>query len=192
MCFRSMTSCALLAAALALASPATAGDLVDHAGRAEAALAAGRATEAVAALEAALDAVWKAAPLTFRKVVFVTAPPTGFGAFTPRRDAVFAPGEPLLVYAEPIGFAWKPDGDAYGCDLVIDVALRDAGGRVIYEKREMGRMALTSHARNHEFMLKLDLKLRGLPAGDFTLLATVHDRVSQKQGTFTLPFTVKG
>ncbi len=172
--------------------PARAGDLVAEAEKAEKALAAGEVPAAIDALEAALDRVWKAAPLTFRKAVFVTAPPTGFGAYLPRKDAVFAPGEALLVYAEPIGFAWKPDGDGFACDLVIDVALRDDKGTVIFEKREMGRMALKSRARNHEFMMKLDLNIRGLPVGGYGLDGVVRDEVSQKWGKFSLAFEVKG
>ncbi len=189
-------SALLLAACLALAPlaapPALAGDLVPLAEKAEKALAAGKATEAVDALEAAIGAVWKATPLTFRKTLFVTEPPTGFGAYVPRADAVFAAGEPLRVYAEPIGFAWKQDGDMLACDLIIDVALRDRSGTVIFEKREMGRMQLKSHARNHEFMMKLDLNLRGLPAGDYTLDTVMRDEISQKWGRFSLPFTMKG
>lgn len=190
---RSRTLMLLAALLVPLAGlPAAAGELVTRAETAEKALAAGNAPAAVDALEAALDAVWKATPLTFRKAIFVTQPPTGFGAYVPRKDAVFGPGEPLLVYAEPIGFAWKPDGDGYATDLVIDVALRDQSGTVIYEKREMGRMALKSHARNHEFMMKLDLNIRGLPAGDYGLDGILRDEVSQKWGKFSLAFTVKG
>lgn len=183
----------LLAALLAplAAPPVCAGDLVTQAEQAEKALAAGRGPAAVDALEAALDAVWKASPLTFRKALFVTATPTGFGAYLPRKDAVFAPGEPLLVYAEPIGFAWKAEGDGFACDLVIDVALRDKSGAVIFEKRDMGRMALNSHARNHEFMMKLDLNIRGLPAGEYGLDGIMRDEVSQKWGKFSLAFEVK-
>lgn len=183
----------LLAALLAplAAPPVCAGDLVAEAEKAEKALAAGQVQAAVDALETALDAVWKASPLTFRKAVFVTATPTGFGAYLPRKDAVFTPGEPLLVYAEPIGFAWKADGDGYACDLVMDVALRDDKGAVIFEKREMGRMALKSRARNHEFMMKLDLAIRGLPAGSYGLDGIVRDEVSQKWGKFSLAFEVK-
>lgn len=183
---------ALLALALPVVPPAAAGDLIPQAEKAEKALAAGRPTDAVDALEAALDAVWRASPLTFRKAIFVAEPPTGFGAYVPRADAVFAAGEPLRVYAEPIGFAWKRDGDLFACDLIIDVALRDKSNAVIFEKREMGRMNLKSHARNHEFMMKLDLNIRGLPVGDYTLDGVMRDEVSQKWGKFSLPFSVKG
>jgi hypothetical protein len=75
---------------------------------------------------------------------------------------------------------------------VIDVTLRDKGGAVLWEKREVGRMALTSHTRNHEFMMKLDLNIRGLPAGDYRLDAAMRDEVSHKWGSFALPFMVKG
>lgn len=182
----------LLATAATGIGPARAGDLTPFTDKAEAALAAGDATAAVTALEAAIDAVWKTTPITFRKALFVTEAPTGFGAYNERKSAAFAPGEPLLVYAEPIGFAWKADGGIYTCDLLIDVTLRDKAGEVLWEKREIGRMSLKSHARNHEFMMKLDLNVRGLPAGDFRLDAVVRDEISQKWGKFTLPFSVKG
>jgi hypothetical protein len=190
----------LLAPAFALAlsfaslfaRPAVAGDLVPLAEKAEAASAAGRTTQAVEALEAALDVVWKGTPLTFRKALFVTEPPTGFGAYVERPDAVFAPGQPLLVYAEPVGFEWKAVDGRFTCDLIIDVALRDPAGKVLFEKREIGRMALVSHARNHEFMMKLDLNLRGLPVGDYVLDGIMRDEVSKKWGSFSLPFSVKG
>jgi hypothetical protein len=182
----------LLALALPFAAPASAGDLMPLAEKAEKELAAGRAGAAVDALDAALDVVWKATPLTFRKALFVSEPPTGFGAYVERPDAVFAPGQPLLVYAEPIGFEWKQVDGLFTCDLIIDVALRNPAGKVLFEKREIGRMALKSHARNHEFMMKLDLNLRGLPVGDYVLEGIMRDEVSKKWGTFSLPFTVKG
>ncbi|MDK9696586.1 MAG: hypothetical protein OEL76_09355 [Siculibacillus sp.] len=182
----------LLALALPFAVPAAAGELVTQAEKAEKALAAGKAPEAVDALEAALDAVWKATPLTFRKALFVAEPPTGFGAYVPRGTSVFGPGEALRVYAEPIGFAWKAEGGIWACDLIIDMALRDHTGAVVFEKRDMGRMNLKSHARNHEFMMKLDLNLRGLPVGSYTLDGIMRDEVSQKWGKFSLPFEVKG
>ncbi|WP_333821545.1 hypothetical protein [Pinisolibacter sp.] len=182
----------LLALTLPFAIPAAAGELTPLAEKAEAALAAGKAGAAVDALDAALDVVWKATPLTFRKALFVSEPPTGFGAYVERADAVFTPGQPLLVYAEPIGFEWKQADGLFTCDLIIDVALRDPAGKVLFEKREIGRMALKSHARNHEFMMKLDLNLRGLPVGDYVLDGIMRDEVSKKWGSFSLPFSVKG
>ncbi len=192
MVLRSTLLAALFALALPFTAPASAGDLTPLAEKAEKALAAGKAGAAVDALDAALDVVWKATPLTFRKALFVSEPPTGFGAYVERPDAVFAPGQPLLVYAEPIGFEWKQVDGLFTCDLIIDVALRDPAGKVLFEKREIGHMALKSHARNHEFMMKLDLNLRGLPVGDYVLDGIMRDEVSKKWGSFSLPFTVKG
>lgn len=183
----------LLAIALGLAAarPACAGDIADLAARAEKELAAGDAVAAVATLEAATESAWRATPLTFRKVLFVAEPPTGFGAYVARPDAVFGPGQPLLVYAEPIGFEWKEAGGVFATDLTIDVALRDTAGKVLFERREIGRMALKSHARNHEFMMKLDLNITGMPAGDYVLEGVLRDAVSRKWGSFTLPFVAR-
>ena len=60
------------------------------------------------------------APLGFRRILFVKDVPDGFGAYTPRGNNVFAPDEPLIIYSEPIGVAWKQDGDEYASKLVVD------------------------------------------------------------------------
>ncbi len=188
------TTTILMALALGLAAApiAMAGEITDLATRAEKELAAGNAVDAVATLEAATEVAWRATPLTFRKVLFVAEAPTGFGAYVARPDNVFGPGQPLLVYAEPIGFEWKEGGGVFATDLTIDVALRDAAGKVLFEKREIGRMALKSHARNHEFMMKLDLNIKGMPAGNYVLDGVLRDAVSKKWGSFTLPFVARG
>src|SRR6185437_4316817 len=56
---------------------------------------------------AATIAALKNAPLGFRRILFVTEAPGGFAIYDPRPNNVFKPGEPLIVYTEPIGIAWN-------------------------------------------------------------------------------------
>jgi hypothetical protein len=148
----------------------------------------------LAAIQKAEDAVieaWSASPISFRRAIFVAASPGGFGIFNERPNAVFKPGEPLIVYAEPVGYAWKDNGDGtYTFGFEIDLLLKTAAGAVVGGQEKFQRLALTSHARNREFMLTLTLNLTGAPAGDYVVEYRARDIASDKSGLISLPFTV--
>lgn len=141
--------------------------------------------------EAALDEAWAASPIAFRTVAFTSAPPTGFGLFEPRADAVFSPGEPLVVYAEPVGYGYTPTSDGrwrFGFD--VDLLIKTAGGKIIGGQEGFERLALASRARNREFMVTLTLELDGAPPGDYVLVYTLRDITGDKSGELTLPFSI--
>jgi hypothetical protein len=76
---------------------------------------------------AAVEAL-KGAPLGFRRILFVADTPGGFAIYDPRPDNVFKPGEPLIVYTEPVGIAWQQAGDKVSSKLVVDFELRSPEG----------------------------------------------------------------
>lgn len=155
-----------------------------------AAPALAQTVEAVEAADAAVLAVWEQTPLTFRNAQFV-AEATTFGIYTPRADSTFKQGETLLVYAEPVGYGWKDNGDgtyAFGVD--IDLAVKDSSGAVVAEQPGFASATLTSRARNREFIVSISLDLSGAPAGDYTLEYTAHDIASDETALITLPFTI--
>lgn len=146
---------------------------------------------AIEKAEAALVEAWQASPIAFRRAIFVSEPPQGFGLFKEREDAVFAPGEPLVVYAEPVGYEWKEGGDGtYTFGFEIDLALKSPDGEVLVEKEQFQRLALTSHARNREFMLTLTLDISGAPAGDYVVEYRARDVNGSKAGLISLPFSI--
>jgi len=155
--------------------------------------AAAESLAAIEAAEATVAAAWQAAPVGVRKATFVAAPPTGFGLYEPREDAVFAPGEPLVVYAEPVGYGYAalPDGRwRFGFD--VDLLIKTADGAIIGGQEGFERLALDSRRRNREFMLTLTLDLDGAPAGDYVLVYTLNDITGGKAGLLSLPFTIAG
>src|SRR4029079_5750889 len=79
---------------------------------------------------AATIAASKNAPLGFRRILFVTEAPGGFAIYDPRPNNVFKPGEPLIVYTEPIGIAWQQNGDKVSSKLVVDFGGRSPATRV--------------------------------------------------------------
>ncbi|MCL4676221.1 MAG: hypothetical protein KJZ59_09405 [Pararhodobacter sp.] len=157
-------------------------------------LAAPLAAQDLAAYEAADQAAllaWQDMPLILRNASFVTGEAVGYGLHTPRADSVFAPDEPLLVYAEPLGYGWRGNDDGtHTFGLSIDFKLRDPAGTLIGEREGFQRAVITSRHRNREFFITLTLNLTSAPAGDYVLEYLVHDLVSEKTATMSLPFTI--
>lgn len=141
--------------------------------------------------EQALVEAWEQLPLSLRNPTLVSAPVDGFGLQTPRENAVYAPGDAIVAYAEPIGYGYQanPDG-TYSFGLLVDLVLRDASGAVVGGQEAFQRSVLTSHARNREFFITLTLNVTGAPAGDYTVDYIVHDLVSQEVATVSFPFSI--
>ena len=187
---RTIVTSAVLALALGLA-PASGQSVVGKAQEAERLLAAGKVGEAMDAMDDAAVLLWEKAPLTFRRSVWVTERATGFGLFNARDNAVFSSGQPMLVYAEPIGFGWRKDGDAYRTDMVADIVFRSADGKELFRKDEFLTMQLAGRYRNREFFTNMNYTLTGVPAGEYRVETIFRDRTSGKTGSFTLPLTIR-
>lgn len=146
--------------------------------------------EAVDAADAAVLAVWEKTPLAFRNVQFVTEATT-FGIYTPRPEGPFKQGEQLLVYAEPVGYGFKDNGDGtYNFGVDIDLAVKDASGAVVAEQAKFANASLTSRSRNREFIVSISLDLSGAPAGDYVLEYAARDIASDETGMISLPFSI--
>jgi hypothetical protein len=183
----------VLAGILALAfsiAAASADELADQMKAADDLAGGGKFLEAMDALDAAATLIWDRSPLSFRRALWVTEAPSGFGAYTPRPTNEYASGEEMIAYVEPIGFGWRKSGDMWQTDLATDVTIKK-DGKEIYSQKDFQKLALSSRVRNHEFMTRFTFQLTGLPAGDYILETTLRDAVSSKSGTFSLPFVIK-
>jgi hypothetical protein len=178
-----------LLAALAVTAPA--GEIEDLARQAEAQANAGRHLEAVETLRRAMDALTAKAPLGLRRVQFVAEPPQGFGLYKPRPDNVFRRGEPLIVYAEPVGLGWKQADGLNLAVVVTDFEIRTPDGKVLGGQRDFGRFNFSSHDRNQEIMTHLTITLSGAPAGTYVFAATYRDQMTGKSATLDLPFEIR-
>lgn len=146
--------------------------------------------QSILAAEAAVEAAWAQTPLAFRKTLFVTEA-TGFGIYSERADANFAAGEPILVYAEPVGYGYEENADGtHDIGFEVDLLVKTADGQVVGGQDGFARLVLTSHGRNREFMLSLRLDLDEAPAGDYVVEYTAHDIASDKVGVISLPFAI--
>jgi hypothetical protein len=176
---------------LAAVTAARAGEIETLAREAEAKAAAGQHVEAANALRQALTVLAANAPLLLRNVQFVAEAPKGFGIYQPRGGGSFRSGEPLVVYAEPFGIGWKPEGGQFNALLTVDFEIRTPAGDVLTGKKDFGRFAFTSRERNLEIMTHLTLNVSGAPVGDYVFGATYHDKVTGKSATLDLPFQIR-
>ncbi len=146
---------------------------------------------AIDSARAATIAALKAAPLGFRRVLFVAEAPGGFAIYDPRANNVFKPGEPLIVYTEPVGIAWKQEGDKVSSKLVVDFEVRSPDGQVLGGQKSFGEFALTAREPPIDYMAHVTINLTGAPAGPYVLGLTVHDANSGKTASADLPFEIK-
>jgi hypothetical protein len=180
----------LLASSLLLATATHAGETLDSAAKAEQLAGEGKFTEALAAIDSAKDSIWKAAPLTFRRALFVASDPQGFGVYDIRDNSVFKRSAPLIIYAEPIGYGYGRDGDLYVIELGLDFTIKSSDGKVAAQQENFGTLSFRSRVPNKEFMAKVTYDFSGLPPGDFEVVTTANDKNSDKSGEFSLKFSL--
>ena len=182
-----------------LSGSASAGEITDKAAQAESLVANGKSEEAFQAFEEALNLLWARLPqLSFRKVLWVEAghPLRGFGAYIPRATNVFRAGEDMIVYTEPVGFGWrkirddKRSDDIWQSDFVADLTIKTKDGKHFHSQKDMGKGGTAVRSKSHENGIHVTVIMSNIPAGEYMAEFTVHDAVSGKGGTFSLPFVI--
>ena len=164
-----------------LAGGAVADTVDEFVALAKAFAAEGKTAESAAAMHDAAAELWLQTPFAFARSTFVTDD-------APRPDNTFPEGEVLLVYAEPVGFGWRKEGDLYFIDQVVDAALLSTDGDVLWEQKEFSRIDFSSRRRFMDYFLNLSLNITSLPKGEFVLRYIVTDQVRDQQATISLPF----
>lgn len=139
----------------------------------------------------ALDAAWQQAPLTFAALTFTDGPASGYGRYTPRADAVFAAGDTLTVYAEPVGFGHEQTAEGYGVRLTAGFELLNTSGQVLAEQTGFADLRADSRNRLREFHATLSFAFEGLRPGEYRLVTKLTDTVSGKTASGELPFTIR-
>jgi hypothetical protein len=182
---------AFVAAVCLLSAAASAQSVSDEARKAEALAGQAKYAEAMAALDSAAAILWQKSPLVCRRILWVADRAAGFGEYNPRETDVFKSGEGMLAYAEPIGFGWRQSGEIWHTDMVADFIIRDKSGKELFRQNDFGKFDIASRARNREFMLNLTYSVSGAPAGDYVAVTHLRDKVTGKDGSCSLPFTIR-
>lgn len=187
---RMIACCLSLTVLAALSGAAQAGPIVDNAAKAEQLLQQGDPIGAANALDDAMEELWLQSPLTFRKVLFVEDS-EGYGVYRPREGNVFKPGESMVIYVEPLGFAYgKHSLGGYEVGLTTDFVLTDTKGKTLFARENFLTFKLPLRYHNREFQMQLTVSLTGIPPGKYIGKYHVHDDHSPKTADFELPFEV--
>jgi hypothetical protein len=184
-------SAACLSALLVLScsSVAAAGPVADAAQRAEALQAEGKPAEALNALDEALDALWVAAPLSFRKVALVDSVGS-LGTHVERGNSTFRADEKLRVYVEPVGYGYGMSAAGAKIGFTTDLAIENTTGQVLSEVKDLFSISADSAPGRREFGMTLSFGVPYLRPGEYKAVFTVRDQNSPKTGSFDVPFTV--
>lgn len=148
--------------------------------------------QAIVEARAALQDAWDTAPLGFTTATFTQAPANGYGDYTPVASANFQPDQPIYVYTEPVGYAFREDDGRYIINLSVDFELRNMTGQILASRTNFAQLENASRRRVHEFQTSLQFGLLGLQQGDYVLQVRINDLNSEKTGSFELPFTMAG
>jgi hypothetical protein len=179
-----------LAAWLIAAAPSLSGEITDAAAKAETLFGEGKYQESLDALNAARDVIWQKAPLTFGKTLFVVSDPGGYGVYDLRDNNEFKPGEQIVIYTEPQGYAHGRDGAMYLLNLKLDFEIRNKAGESLAKQENFAAWALRSRVANREFMGKVTYNLTGIDPGEYEVITTVRDQNSVKTGSFSMAFKI--
>ncbi|NEY90384.1 hypothetical protein [Tabrizicola oligotrophica] len=177
---------ALFSLAAAVAPAAHAGEIADKAAEVESLLAAGDDAGAVAAAREVFGKAWEATSgLAIGETVLIAEPASGYGIYNPRPDDRFKIGEPVLIYAEPMGFGYGSPGEGlYSIGFFVDLKVMTEAGEVLGDLQNLTELDLTSRYPNREFQANLTYNLTGVPPGRYVLQTTLRDKNSAKIGSF--------
>lgn len=180
---KTIAACTLGAA---LGLPAWAGPIVDQATEIEALLAADNSAGALDAADALVVTVWDAGKdIGIREAVLVAEPASGMGIYNPRPNEKYKVGEPILIYAEPIGYGFGSGGNGlFTIGFMVDLKVMTEAGEVLGELPSVADLDLTSRRKMHEFNANLTYTLDGITPGRYVLETTLRDKNSDKSGVF--------
>ena len=173
-----------------LAGPAAAQDLARELCAAQKLFDEKRYLESVERLEAAIQAVAATMPLSVRAVTLVEEA-SAYGSYVPRTSNVFAPEDEVRVYVEPVGYAYRRNGDSFEVELVGDFALKTATGQPLLAKKDFARLPLVSRRPNREVYLAIAIAYRNLKPGNYVVATTLRDVVGGKSASFEVPIRVE-
>lgn len=165
---------------------ALAGEIADKAVEVESLLGSGDDLAALAAARDVLGKTWEATTgLAIGETALLVEPASGYGIYNPRPDEKFKLGEPVLIYAEPMGFGYGTPGEGlYSIGFFVDLKVMTEMGEVLADLQNLTELDLTSRYPNREFQANLTYNLEGISPGRYILQTTLRDKNSAKVGSF--------
>lgn len=176
---------------MCLTQPVWAADVREAIGQVNNGLEKGDFGLVVDSLRLALEAAWNKGPLSVKNVTFVKEPPTGYGVYKPVEKNAFESIDPIFLYCEPIGYNIVKMGEEYRFGFSADFSMLDSEGNVLGGQKDFNKWSSSSRNFSMESMISFTFNLKGLPAGNYKLVVTLHDENSEKSVTFDKEFSIR-
>jgi hypothetical protein len=143
--------------------------------------------------ESAVVDLWTRLPFSTRRVMFVSKKPMSYGAYEQRPSSIFAAGETLITYIEPVGYKWdNPAPSSFRFGMTIDFEVQTSEGKVLGGQKQFQNFEFNTHYRNREIFLTLTATIDGLTPGNYVLAYTVYDKFGDGAAVRTKqPFSIK-
>ena len=129
----------------------------------------------------------------------------GYGVYEEHKSNVFKPGEPIILYVEPVGFTHLPingggvpntnsnNTKLYLINLTAGIVLSDKQGNILLGRENIPLLNVISHNKNTELFMNLRVTQSSLfPAGDYVVTYTVTDVPSGKNFKIVKDIVVAG
>jgi len=107
----------------------------------------------------------------------------GYGIYDEHRSNIFKPGEPIVLYVEPIGFTHKKLTDESGNALYKLIPSVIISSKIDNKSASIDfpQFAFTSHRKNTEAELTITVTQNTpIPEGEYKILYTIKDAQSNK------------
>jgi hypothetical protein len=123
----------------------------------------------------------------------------GYGVYEEHKSNVFKPGEPIILYVEPVGFTHKTisgvsnNTKLYLINMTAGIVLSDKQGNILLGRENIPLLSVISHNKNTELFMKLRVtQTNPFPAGEYVITYTVTDVPSGKNFKIVKDIVIAG
>ncbi len=155
-------------------------------------LRTGQQAEALELIDQAAQTIWNRMGLSIPTALLTHEKAQGYGIYNPRDDNVYAKGQPVQAYLEPVGYRVRevqPGLFVFG--VSVDVAILRPAGEVVWGKENFFQKTVESRRFNRDFYLTITLNISGAPPGDYVLKFTVRDKQGVAPAEARLPIRIR-
>lgn len=143
-------------------------------------------------LHSALELFCEKTPLLLHNVRFVKGEDNSYGIYEPKESNNFSSGEPLYLYLEPLGYAYKKNpAGYYEFGFKADFILEDDKGNELGGQKGFANLNFNSWNHNTEVSLTFTYSFAGFDKGKYKVITHVADANSDKSATVQNWFYIK-